>query len=239
MGLLFPPRCFLCGGGVSGLAPLCPECLTTLPRWEGPTCAVCGLPVEEGADLCRDCALEGRPYVWARSLGPYEGGLRALVWALKYEGERALARPLGRLLASLVITPEQGHQDGLEPAHVHGSFSVVTCVPPDPARLRARGYHAAELLARAVARELALPFVPLLRKTRASPPQVGRPRAERLSALAGLFRARGRGRGEPVLLVDDVMTTGATASEAARALTEAGYGDVYVLVCAHAVGKEG
>ena len=249
VGLLFPPRCYLCGRELSELSPLCPECLAVIPRWDGPTCLVCGRPVEEGVDLCRDCATEGRPYAWARSLGPYEGELRRLIQALKYEGERALARPLGRLLADLISprrTQSTQSDRDLEirnpcfsVASVSSVVSLVTCVPADPARLRARGYHAAELLARVVARRLGLPFERLLKKLRSSPPQVGRPRRERLAALKGLFSARRPGRGEAVLLVDDVITTGATVSEAARALTEAGYGDVYVLACAHAVGKEG
>jgi len=249
MGLLFPPRCYLCGRELSGLSPLCPECLGVIPRWDGPICLVCGRPVEEGVDLCWDCATEGRPYAWARSLGPYEGELRCLIQALKYEGERALARPLGRFLAELISPPrtqraQSSKHSGLEnPQFSVGSVlsvvSLVTCVPADPARLRARGYHAAELLARVVARRLGLPFDCLLRKLRPTPPQVGRPREERLTALKGLFSARRPGRGEAVLLVDDVITTGATASEAARALTEAGYGDVYVLACAHALGEGG
>lgn len=244
VGLLFPPRCYFCGQELSELSPLCPDCLGAIPLWDGPTCVVCGRPVEGGVDLCRDCATEGRPYGWARSLGPYEGELRRLIQALKYEGERALARPLGRLLAALVTTKSPRHEEnqtrsGFVSSCLGGDFQLVTCVPADPARLRARGYHAAELLARVVARRLELPFERLLKKLRSTPPQVGRPRGERLAALRGLFSARRPGQGEAVLLVDDVITTGATASEAARALSEAGYGDVYVLACAHALGEGG
>lgn len=183
---------------------------------------VCGRGIAPGLDLCRECALEGRAYTWARTVGPYEGGLRALVQAMKYEGERALARTLGGLVAGVV-------------AEEASAMATVTCVPPDPRRLRERGYHPAELLAREVARRLGLGFQPLLVKRRASPPQVGRPREERRRAMDGLFVCRTAGHGEPVLVVDDVITTGATAFEAARALREAGFGDVGVAACAQAV----
>ncbi|HAF71403.1 MAG: Phosphoribosyltransferase [Acetothermia bacterium 64_32] len=228
VGLLFQPRCFLCGAVLWSPRALCPECLAELPRWEGPRCVVCGRGVEEGTDLCRDCAVEGRPYSAARALGPYQGGLRRVIQGLKYEGERALARPLGLLLTELFSS--------LQPAWEVG---LVTCVPADPARLRVRGYHAAELLARRVAREAGLPFRRLLAKPRPTPPQVGRPRRERLVALKGAFRARRPGQGESVLLVDDVITTGATVSEAARTLRAAGFGDVYVIACAQAGGDDG
>lgn len=178
--------------------------------------------VAAGLDLCEACAVEARPYSWARSIGPYEGVLRALVLLVKYEGERAVARVLAREMARTVA----------------GEVAVVTWVPPDPLRLRRRGFHGAELLGREVARILDLPAKPLLRKLRPSPEQVGRPREERIRAMHGLFVATRRGRGEAVLLVDDVLTTGATAAEGVRALQEAGFGEVAVLTCARTVGRE-
>ena len=225
VGLLFRPLCVLCAEPLRELAPLCGTCRDELPRWEGPVCLVCGAGIEQGLDLCRECAVEGRAYAWARTVGPYAGGLRALVQALKYEGERALAGTLGELLAEAV-------------AEEASAVVVVTSVPPDPRRLRERGYHPAELLAHEVARRLGVPFRPLLVKTRTTPPQVGRPREERRRAMDGLFLCRRAGRGESVLVVDDVITTGATVSEAARALREAGFGDVGVAACAQAVGDK-
>lgn len=218
VGLLFRPRCFLCDGPVVGLEPLCGGCVEDLPHRRGAVCLVCGAGIEEGLDLCARCAVEAPPYAWARTLGPYEGALRRLIQALKYEGERGLARPLGRLLAE--IPTEE--------------VAVVTGIPPDPLRLRERGYHPATLLAGEVARRRGLPFRPLLAKVRSSPPQVGRPREERREAMRGLFQATARGSGESVLVVDDVIATGATLAEAARALGEAGFGDVGALACARA-----
>lgn len=215
VGLVFPPYCLLCGKETDELSPVCQGCLEEVPQWNE-VCGVCGVGIGPGLDLCMDCALQGKPYAWARSIGPYEGELRALVLALKYEGEVAVARLLGRMMAPLVP----------------GEVAVVTWVPPDPKRVRERGYHAASLLGREVAKALRVPARPLLRKVRSTPPQVGRPKEERESGMHGVFQATARGRGEPVLLVDDVLTTGATVAEAVRALGEAGFGDVGVLTAA-------
>ncbi|MGC9529588.1 MAG: ComF family protein [Candidatus Bipolaricaulaceae bacterium] len=229
VGLVCLPRCYLCGRALDELDPLCPECLARLPRRRGPRCQVCGRPLQAEADLCADCAVEVRPYARAVALGPYEGELRTVVRALKYEGERALARTLGDLLADLAAVEWGGRPPESRP--------VVTWVPADPARLRQRGYHAAQLLALRAARGLALSARGLLVKLRPTPPQVGRSLRERRGALAGAFAARAEGEGEPVVLVDDVMTSGETVEQAARALGEAGFGDVHVLVCARGGGE--
>ncbi len=220
-GLLFPPRCLVCGREVGDLTPICASCWAEIPRWDT-VCVVCGVGVEPGLDLCPECAVEARPFAWARSVGPYEGVLRALVLLVKYGGERAVAKILAREMAERVA----------------GEVAIVTWVPADPLRLRARGFHGAEILGQEVARALGIPAQALLRKLSPSPEQVGRPREERLKAMHGLFSATKKGRGQPVLVVDDVMTTGATAGEAARALLAAGFGEVGVLTCAHTVGKE-
>lgn len=219
--LLFPPRCLVCGQEGHTPSVVCADCLAEVRGWEA-VCQVCGVGVAPGLDLCEECAVEARPYAWARSLGPYEGVLRALVLLVKYEGERAVVRLLAHRMAALVA----------------GEVAVVTWVPPDPLRLRQRGFHGAELLGREVAKALGLPAKPLLHKLRHSPEQVGRPREERLTAMRGLFAATKRGHGERVLLVDDVLTTGATAAEGVRALQEAGFGEVAVLTCARALGGD-
>ncbi|MCX7844413.1 MAG: double zinc ribbon domain-containing protein [Candidatus Bipolaricaulota bacterium] len=221
VGLLFPPHCLICGHEVDGLSAVCADCFGDIPRWAA-VCGICGVGVAPGLDLCEACAVEARPYLWARSLGPYEGVLRALVLLVKYGGERAVARLLGRAMAELVV----------------GEVAVVAWVPPDPVRLKRRGFHGAELLGREVARALGLPARALLRKVRPSPEQVGRPREERVRAMHGLFVATRKGHGETVLLVDDVLTTGATAAEGVRALQEGGFGAVAVLTCARTVGQD-
>ncbi|MCS7240337.1 MAG: ComF family protein [Candidatus Bipolaricaulota bacterium] len=221
MELLFPPHCLVCGKGLGGLAPLCADCFAEIRRWQK-VCEICGVGIGPGLDLCEECAVEAKPFLWARSIGPYEGVLRALVFLVKYEGERMVAKLLAQEMAKLFL----------------GEVAVVTWVPPDPLRLKQRGFHGAELLGREVAEVLDLPAQPLLRKVAHSPEQVGRPREERIRAMHGLFAATRKGHGESVLLVDDVLTTGATVAEGARALQEAGFGEVAVLTCARTAGRE-
>ncbi|NOX45121.1 MAG: ComF family protein [Caldiserica bacterium] len=214
VALLYPPRCFLCDAPIPEPNPLCGPCLEGLERFRGGLCSVCGIPVPPGIDLCRDCAVEPRPFTYARAIGPHRGTLRALILGLKYEGEYALARVLADLLTDMF------------PA----GTELIAFVPPDPARRKRR--HAAELLARELSRRVGVPVGPVLVKTRSTPPQVSLAREERRENVRGAFAARTRGRGERVVLVDDVYTTGSTVSDCATALVGAGFGEVIVLTAA-------
>jgi predicted amidophosphoribosyltransferase len=145
----------------------------------------------------------------------YDGAGRELVARLKYRNARASVPFLARGMAALV-TPTPG-------------IEVVTWAPTTPARLRARGFDQARLLARAVARGLGVPCRRLLRR-RAGPAQTGRGAAARYTGPA--FAACGPLGGARVLLVDDIVTTGATVAAAARALREAGATSVTVVAAA-------
>jgi predicted amidophosphoribosyltransferase len=145
----------------------------------------------------------------------YEGVGRRLVHALKYRNGRALAPALAAAMATLI-----------GPAPI----DVVTWAPTVVDRRRERGYDQAEVLARAVSRCLGVPCRSLLRRTDRAGPQTGRNRAERLGAAPG-FAVRRRPPAH-VLLVDDVVTTGATLAAAARALTGAGARSVLPIAAA-------
>jgi ComF family protein len=147
----------------------------------------------------------------------YEGVGRELVARLKYHNARAVVTRLAASMGALVADRPQ-------------PFAAVTWAPTTRERRRARGFDQAELLARGVARALGLPATALLRRAN-GPSQTGRPAAER--RLGPVFHVR-RGRPVPerVLLVDDVVTTGATLSAAARALRAAGATTVVGLAAA-------
>lgn len=216
--LVYPPRCAACGEPVRA-EPFCPVCAGAVdPVPAG--CLRCGAP---GPDpLCGACLASPPAFDAVQAGGLFGGPLADAVHALKYGNRPALARPLGAWLAARARLP-----DG----------ALVVSVPLGRARRIARGYDQAALLADAVARASGARGRRLrgaLRRVRETPPQVGRTRTERAQNVAGAFEATGAVAGRDLVLVDDVVTTGATADAAARALRRAGAHSVRVLALARA-----
>jgi ComF family protein len=211
--VLFPPRGPACGG--DGW-PLCRDCTARVGVITPPICRRCGRPTEARVERCRDCP----PAVIDRVRAPflYEGPMSRAIKAMKFSGWHALARHLGDAMAVLIDHP----------------IDAVTWVPLSRRRRARRGFDQAELLARAVARRAGLPRVRLLsrlRDTRAQARLVG---SDRRSALRGAFAAVGT-QPPAVLLGDDVLTTGSTASACAEALRSAGARSVSVLAAARSL----
>lgn len=165
---------------------------------------------------------ELRALDWARSAYYFDGAIRQAIHRFKYGGERAFAS----LLATMVAECE------LE----RPPFDAVAPVPLDPRRRRDRGYNQAEDLARALAAHWRLTVALDLERTRLTRPQVGLDRAARRANVAGAFEWTGDSiEGVNVLLVDDVMTSGATAEACAAALKEAGASFVGIVTVARPV----
>ncbi|KUK41179.1 MAG: Phosphoribosyltransferase [Clostridia bacterium 62_21] len=228
LNLLFPctPQCPLCGSrGTEGVCEVCRQVLAVFRR-RG-VCACCGRYPERGevppGALCAICRKVSWPFVAARGAGPFESLLRKAIHRFKYGGRRSLAPVLGELMA------EAAREESLFRA-----VEVCVPVPLTPARLNARGFNQAELLAREVGRRLGLEVVGALARVRETPPQVGLTRGGRAANIEGaLVPLSTHGvRGRRVLLVDDVFTTGATAAASARALLRGGALEVYVLTAA-------
>lgn len=183
-------------------------------------CACCN---EAGPDLCATCrfALASspavRPAAGVAAALTFDGAARQAILALKFANRRGVARHLAGLAVDRL---------GLER---RPRFDVVTWAPTSVGRARRRGYDQAELLARHVARELGVPCRRLLYRCHGDP-QAGRGRAERLAGPA--FRSRRPGRPLRVLVVDDVVTTGATLRMAAEVLRAAGVAEVVTVAIA-------
>lgn len=235
LGLLFPAPCPVCVSRSDdpGHRPFCARCWRALPRFAGPGCRVCGAP-HPGLDAglaCARCRRAPPPFAYVRAAAAYREGMRTAIHALKYGRRPAVARPLGGLLAELA-------GELLDPGH--GSLpdpppGALVPIPLHPARLAERGFNQAELLARPCAERWQLPLLHgVLVRTRATRPQTDLGEAERRTNVAGAFAVAGPGEvaGRHLLLVDDVLTTGATVAAAAGALRRAGAARVGVLVLA-------
>ncbi|MDQ7844271.1 MAG: ComF family protein [Armatimonadota bacterium] len=224
--LLFPPRCQLCGA--PGEFPLCGGCLHTFPQIRPPFCPRCGHPlVARGAAplRCRGCPGEGAAYTRARAWGAYDGPLREAIHTLKFGRRRALAGPLGALLAGLAAS-----DPGLQ------RVQAIVPVPLHPQRQRERGFNQAHLLAAEVGRALGVPVeARVLERGRPTPAQAELSAASRRANVRGAFILRGAVRWARVLVVDDVMSTGSTVGECAQVLRQGGAGEVAVLTLARTV----
>jgi len=188
---------------------------------DGPRCDQCGDVLGDPlVDLCLACGTNIRAFDRIVSLGPYDVGWGALVRALKFDGEKAVARYLGRRLAAAA------RDNGLVEA-----VDLVTFVPMTRADRRARGFNQSRLLARTTAHRIGRPVRRSLRKVRRTPPQGVLGAAARRENLRDAYRAV-RSGGERVLLVDDICTTASTADACAAALRRAGHPYVAVLTVA-------
>jgi len=173
---------------------------------------------------CATCATHPPPYDYARSAAVYEGALREALHAFKFSGRRALAGPLGDLATEQCLA---SLPDGIE---------AVIPVPLARERERERGFNQAMLLARRIGRRLEVPTRPhWLARVRATRPQSDLSAADRRANVRGAFHASPRVAGRHVLVVDDILTTGATLDACARALRDAEARCVGVLTVARVV----
>ncbi len=218
--LLPDGRCRLCA--LPSRAPLCSACQCALRRAPAWSCARCAVELPAPAACCGTCALRPPAYARTAAWGDYAAPLDRLVACIKHGDDPVLARWLGRLLAQSLRAQWPPR---LPPAR------CVVPMPMAPAALRRRGYNQAWELALGVARELGCGAdCGLLRRRREGPAQSSLPLARRGANMRGAFEARAVPRGTRVLLVDDVMTSGASAEHAARALLRAGAAEVAVAV---------
>jgi ComF family protein len=207
---------------------VCPPCWSAIVPITPPCCRTCGDPLPTwrvlsvAEALCPRCRRREPLVSLARAVGPYEGTLRAIVHALKYDGRPTIARHLAARM----------REAGTE---VLAGADLAVAVPLHRSRERARGFNQA----RELGRHLGLPIADALVRTRRTPPQADLPAARRHANVRGAFEWRRpvAVQGKTIVLVDDVSTTGATLNACARALLDAGAAEVRALTAARAVAK--
>jgi ComF family protein len=222
--LVFPPACWLCDAPADA-GDFCAGCRDELLHDPWPSCPRCGNSLGAGAAAgprCTRCRTESFAFERVVRLGPYEGRRRELVLRAKYD--ESVAEAAGRIFA-----------DGVSPRLAGIAADLVCAVPLHWKRAWRRRYNQSDVLARALARRLSLPFMAnAVRRIRATPLQATLSPTARRSNVRGAFRARSRCvTGRTVILVDDVLTTGSTAHAVAHALQEAGAVATVVAALAH------
>jgi len=243
LDLVFPALCPVCAATLAERRrdPLCGACWDRIARFTPPCCDRCGLPwsastlpIGAGAAvltlppapsgvtplLCGACRIEPPAWDWARVGAEYEGVVREAIHAFKFRGKRAVARPLAQLI-------------GEQWPPAARDVAALVPVPLGRPRERERGFNQAALLAERLALGLGVAVRPRwLKRLRDTQPQSDLGASERQANVRGAFEARAEVAGRHVVVVDDVLTTGATVTECARALRAAGAARIGVVAVA-------
>ena len=230
VSLIYPPRCITCGENVESDFGLCGTCWRDTSFLGGVLCDCCGVPLTPGGSgglhHCDACMRAPKPWMQGRAALLYRDTGRKLVLALKHGDRQEMARPAGLWMANVVRA-------------LVSRDALVVPVPLHWSRLLKRRYNQSALLARAVARELDLAWCPdALVRVRRTVSLDGLSHEERFRTLDNAIRPHAkRGallKGRPVVLIDDVLTTGATLTACTHACLEAGSGPVRILTLARA-----
>jgi len=233
LNVVFPDQCFICALPISRRQDcgICDNCWnkTIALQIRPPRCSSCGLPFQSFQDdsdhLCGDCILQMPSFSGARSFGYYTGELSRLIQEFKFHGRRNLVELFAPLLAGTFVE-NWARED----------FDLIVAVPLHKKRKRQRGYNQSELLARSLSSRIAVPYQQALMRIRSTLPQVGLTDSRRQENVRNAFRCHNPGHVSQrrILLIDDVMTTGATVASAAQALMDGGALRVSVLTVARA-----
>jgi ComF family protein len=238
----FPADCRICNSPLIEVSrlPVCQNCLHELRPLQGTFCFVCGETLQTPAGFdravsdaetrCLLCRRAEPPFERAVAYGSYEAGLRDLIHVLKFQQVRPAAAVLGRMLAETIANLERT---------IPGGTIAVVPVPLYRSKQAQRGFNQAEMIARATLKRLSQPgrfelCARVLLRRRETGSQIGLTRHQRRENLRGAFAVSDPTRilNRDILLVDDVFTTGTTASECARVLRRAGAARVWVATVA-------
>ena len=219
---IYPSICPLCKNLSDSHqhSPICTNCWGGIKRYSGPSCRICAVPlVSVYSTVCKECFTGAPLFSKVLNYGLYADALAEAINLMKFSGLRRLANPMGKLFLNL----EMPECDGIIP------------VPLSKSALRERGFNQSLLMAKVISKNLRISVhMDMLLKIKDTLPQVGLNAKERRKNLRGAFKASGKINKLRLLLLDDVMTTGATARECSKALMSAGAKEVIVITLARA-----
>ncbi len=225
LDFIYPPYCCLCRSRLQqGEKVVCEDCWGEVKPLGGPFCPNCGYPVEPDADGCPMCRQRGWSFQRVKILTDFEPAVQQLIHLLKYRGKRSVGTRLGVMLGqTLRSRPRWQKADLIIPVPLHKS------------RLRERGYNQSFLIGKALSEELQKPLRPeLLVRRRSTRSQTKLNVTERIENVSGAFRVNHPEQldDKRIILVDDIITTGATADACSRSLLNAGAKEVLVAAVA-------
>lgn len=220
LNLVYPSCCPICkkSSDIFFYSPICKQCWNSISKYTGPSCKICAAPLaSEYAGVCSECLSEPPAFSKVLNFGIYAGALAEAIHLMKFYNIRRLAEPFAGFLMQLDIP----------------KCDAIVPVPLSRKALIHREFNQTLLIARRVSKNLRIPlFMDTLHKTKDTLPQVGLNAKERLGNLRRAFKAEGNIKGLTILLLDDVMTTGATLRECAKALRKAGAKETIALTLA-------
>lgn len=228
--LVYPVNCLICRTylGSKRYNSICEKCLNKLDKNLPPFCAKCGGNLKENEQsqgICLTC--QKRNYHFKRAWSPtlYQDTMEDLIHMFKYRNKPQLAKPLSQIMIDFINNYN---------LHLKG-FDMLVAVPLHPSRLREREYNQAQLLAQNISQSLSIPLSEgNLERLKPTSPQSNLSAQKRWDNVANAFRLKYPRdfKDQRILLIDDLLTTGATCSEVARILNEASVNSVYVLTLA-------
>lgn len=222
---LFPALCGICGNRVDTAVVFCEGCEKSVPFIGDLACVKCGAPVKEGHEggRCPQCYHKPMKFNSAYALAAYEGVMKELIHRVKFGADDVLARRLGLRAGNLLLQKK-------------AVFDVVVPVPISQARIKKRGFNQALVVAGGIGKKCGKRVVDAVKKSKDAPPQAQLKLEDRIKSPVGCYEIIPGGEerifGKIVLLVDDVLTTGATASECTDVLRKAGAKEVFLAVLA-------
>ncbi|MDQ7799331.1 MAG: ComF family protein [Candidatus Edwardsbacteria bacterium] len=225
---VFPPFCSHCHRRTSeGLVGgICRGCWSLVKKWQDGQCQRCGQPVAEAGSLCRHCLIPEWSCSDIKTIGPFEAPLSEAVHRLKYSDAKSVSRRLGAMMADIAASEEK-----------YKKADMVLAVPLHNARKRERGYNQAQLLADQLGKVLKIPaHHDIIFRARHTRSQTTLNKEERLRNVEGIFKVKSpeKIRDKTIILIDDVLTTGATIGSCGQSLMKAGAKRILAMTAAAA-----